>query len=202
MASFCEIMDLESFLQIDVPVERLTSAKRAIEGASAAIQNYCHQTLELVEDDAITLDCIGGTKIFLPELPVVEVTGVVEDGETLTVMDDYKLGQHGILHRIGDTWAAGTQIITVTYTHGYATLPDDIISVCVRAASRAYQTGLRAEEMDGVPGVASKSLGDFSVSYGSEQSVGAGEAVLGASAAPMLLRSEKEILNRYRVTRP
>ena len=202
MASFCEIADLEAFLQIDIPAEKLDSAQRAIEEASAAIQNYCHQTLELVRDDALTLDCIGGTKVFLPELPVVEVAGVVEDGETLTVTDDYKLGQDGILHRIDDLWTVGIQIIVVTYTHGYETIPDDIVAVCVRAASRAYQAGLRAEEMEGVPGVAAKSLGDYSVSYGSEQSVGAGEAVLGASAAPMLLRSEKEILNRYRMKRP
>ena len=66
-----------------------------------------------------------------------------------------------------------------------------------RAAARAYQAGLRAAEVEGVPGVASKSLGDYSVSYAGEGG-GAGESVLGASAAPILLRSEKELLNRYR----
>jgi len=199
MAQFCVISDLERFLQIDIPAERHDAAIRAIEEASAAIQNYCHQQLSYVADDEITLDCAGGNRLFLPELPVISVKKVIEDGKELTATVDYKLGRFGILYRVGRDWADGVQVISVTYTHGYTALPDDIVSICVRAAARAYQAGLRADEMDGVPGVSSKSLGDFSVAYGSEQSVGAGEAVLGASAAPILLRSEKETLNRYRI---
>ena len=198
---FCTKQDLEQFLQIEIVAAKEDSAEAAITAVTAAIQNYCGQVISQVEDDVITLDCAGGTKLFLPELPVSEVSEVIEDDELLTVDDDYKLGQWGILHRIDGNWAAGIQIITVTYTHGYDlydALPDDIIAVCVRAAARAYQAGLRAEEMEGIPGISSKSLGDYAVSFGSEQSVGAGEAVLGASAAPLLLRSEKELLARYR----
>jgi len=40
------------------------------------------------------------------------------------------------------------------------------------------------------------SLGDYSVTYSAE---GAGGGMLGVSAAPLLLRSEQEILNRYRM---
>jgi hypothetical protein len=49
--------------------------------------------------------------------------------------------------------------------------------------------------MAGVPGITATSLGDYSVSYGSE---GSAEGVMGASAAPMLLRSEKEMLDQYK----
>lgn len=195
---FCSVQDLEQFLQIDIAAAKQDSAEAAITAVTAAIQNYCDQIISQVEDDALTLDCSGGTKLFLPELPVTAVSTVVEDDETLTVTDDYKLGQHGILHRIDDDWEEGIQIITVTYTHGHSTIPDDLVAICVRAAARAYQAGLRAEETDGIPGVSSKSLGDYAVTFGSEQSVGAGEAVLGASAAPLLLRSEKELLAKYR----
>lgn len=199
MMGFCEVADIESFLQIDIPAEKQQAAEDAITQITAAIQNYCQQTIEQVEDDEVTLDCRGGVRLFLPELPVTEVAEVVEDGELLSADDDYKLGQYGILHRIGAHWPAGVQIIEVTYTHGYATIPDDVLAVCVRAAARQYQAGLRASEMEGVPGVASKSLGDYAVSFGSEQSTGAGEAVLGASAAPLLLRSEMAMLDRYRL---
>jgi hypothetical protein len=152
--------------------------------------------LEFVAADTITLDCAGGVRLFLPELPVTAVISVVEDGEVLVVDDDYKLGEHGILYRIGDFWMKGIQIIAVTYDHGYAIIPDDVISVATRAASRAYQAGLRAEEMGAIPGVTAMSLGDYSVSFGGE---GAAEGVLGASAAPLLLKSEREQLNKYRV---
>lgn len=203
MADFATVSDIEAFLQVEISTgAQINAAGRALAEASETIRNYCRQQLDLVEDDEITLDCSGGYKLFLPELPVVEVVSVVEDGETLTADDDYKLGQHGILHRVGQDWASGIQVITVTYSHGYSTIPDDIVAVCVRVASRAYQAGLRSAESAGVPGVASKSLGDFSVTYSSETGGGASEGVLGASAARMLLMSEKDILARYKVMRP
>jgi hypothetical protein len=81
------------------------------------------------------------------------------------------------------------------YSHGYAVIPDDIISVATRIASRAYQAGLKAADMGAVPGISATTLGDYSVSFGG----GTAEGVLGASAAPLLLQSEKELLDKYRV---
>lgn len=201
MANFATTAHMMDFLQLEI--EHEAAAMRALAEATAAVRNYCRQYFELVAGEEITLDCNGGTKLFLPELPVTAVTAVVEDGEALTVDDDYKLGQHGILHRMGGgQWASGIQIIAVTYSHGYANLPEDIVAVTTRAACRAYQAGLRAAEVDGVLGISSKALGDFSVTYASEAGGGVGEGIMGASAARMLLLSEKDILNNYRVKRP
>jgi hypothetical protein len=197
MANFCTLSDVANFLQIDIPYDD-ASCERAIAEATEAIRNYCHQYIELVTNETITLDCSGGTRIFLPELPVQSVAEVVEDDEILDPDDDYKLGQWGILHRIGDEWAEGIQIIEVTYTHGYATIPDDVVAVCTRAAARVYQAGLRAAALEGIPGIASLGLGDYSVSYVGETGGGVGEGTMGASAARMLLLSEKDVLNRYR----
>ncbi|HUW11797.1 MAG TPA: hypothetical protein VM537_18875 [Anaerolineae bacterium] len=197
--AFCTVSDIESFLQIAVPAAKVASAQRACDEATAIIQGYCHQALEPVEDDEITVDCYGGTRIFLRELPVVEVSEVVEDGETLDEDDDYKLGEHGILHRIGGYWPRGIQIVTVTYTHGWDPIPDDLVAIATRMGARAYQAGLKVEELGGIPGVSAMSLGDYSISFGGEGGA-AGEGTLGASAAPLLLRSEKDALDRkYRV---
>lgn len=202
MADFATIVDIEAFLQLAIttPVQ-IASATNALKDASAAIRNYCRQFLERVNGDTIALDSPGGSRLFLPELPVISVSSVIENGEILVVTDDYKLGQHGILHRIGQKWLAGIQVIEITYSHGYtiSNIPDDIVAVCVRAASRAYQAGLKAADSAGIPGIASKSLGDFSVSFQSEAGGGTGEGVLGASAARLLLLSEKDILNAYRI---
>ena len=196
---FCTVADIRAFLQIEIEDDD-ASALRAIEEATEAIRNYCHQTISLVEDDEVTLDCAGGRRLFLPELPVLSVAEVVEDDETLTAGsdEDYQLAQYGVLYRVGRDWEAGVQVITVTYTHGYAAIPDDIAGVCTRAAARGYQAGLRASEVDGVPGVAAYSLGDYSVTFGAEGGGGVSEGVLGASASRMLLLSEKDALNRYR----
>lgn len=201
MANFADIGDVANFLQVAIATaEQQAAAALALTWATAAIKNYTGQEIELKEDQEITLDVpTGRRKLFLPELPVIEVSEVEEDGETLTVTDDYKLGQHGILHRVGRCWAEGIQIVTVTYTHGREEIPDDIVAVCTRAAARAYQAGLKAAETEGVPGVSSKSLGDFSVAFAADSGGGSGEGVLGASAARLLLMSEKEVLDRYKL---
>lgn len=208
MADFCTVGDVEEFLQLDIAsdADKNTACERAITEATNAIKNYCRQELELSSDDEYTFDVASTrcTKLFLPELPVVSVASVVEDGETLTEGDDedYQLGNHGILYRKGDYWAQGVQVVVVIYTHGYSTIPQDIVDVCTRAASRAYQAGLKASDADGVPGIASKSLGDYSVSFQAEMGGGVGEGVMGASASRMLLLSEKDVLNKYRVKGP
>jgi hypothetical protein len=102
------------------------------------------------------------------------------------------------LHRVNDEWAQGIQIVTVTYTHGYAVIPDDVAAVCARAAARAYQAGLAAAAVGAVSGVSAMTLGDYSVTLGTGAGGGAGEGIMGASAARMLLLSEKDVLARYR----
>jgi len=206
---FCQIADMEKLLQISIPAAKTDAAQRAIDEATAAIKNYCRQVLELVVDDEITLDSIGARQLLLPQMPVISVSEVIEDDDLLVVDDDYILAGNGILYRVGQRWAKGPQIIEVTYSHGYClptdlpaivgdVLPDDIIGVCTRAASRSYQAGLKAEELAGIPGIRSTSLGDYAVGFGDESGY-SGESALGASGAPILLRSEKHILDMYRV---
>jgi hypothetical protein len=197
MSMFCSVEDVAALLQMELD-EYNPSVRRAILEASAAIQNYCHQTLELVEDDVASYMFAQGPRLFLPEVPVNEVSEVIEDGEELTETEDYLLADHGVLHRVGQNWAGNTALIQVTYSHGYATLPDDLVAVATRAAARSYQAGLRAANANGVPGISSTTLGDYSVSFTGEGG-GQTDGVMGVSAAAMLLRSEKEILDRYRV---
>jgi hypothetical protein len=196
---FCTVSDIEKFLQVSIPAANLASANRAIAEATAAIQNYCRQLIEVVANDTITVDCHGGARLFLPELPVTTLTSVTENALLLVKDTDYKLGENGILHRLWQPWGYGTdgiQMVKIVYSHGYAAIPGDIVSIATRAASRAYQAGLRAADMGAVPGVTATTLGDYSVSFGGG---GTAEGVLGASAAPLLLQSEKELLDKYRV---
>jgi len=208
MADFCTVTDVEAFLMLTITGDaiKVSACGRAITEASEAIRNFCQQTIDLVTDDAITLDVWSPRlPIHLPELPVVSVASVVEDDEALVEGrdEDYMLAQYGQLRRMGGGyWAQGPQILIVTYTHGYATIPDDIEAVCVRASSRAYQAGLRAAEDEGVMGITAKALGDFSASYGSGAGGGVGEGLMGASGARMLLLSEKDMLAKYRMVLP
>ena len=201
MADFCTVAQVAEFLQIEITAaDKVASCERAIAGATAAIRTYCRQHLELVTDESLTLDVWAPIyNLILPEMPVVSVASVTEDDELLTEGsdEDYVLAQHGLLIRRGARWLVGPQIVEIIYTHGHATLPVIITDVCTRAASRAYQAGLRAAGEEGVPGIAGKSLGDFSVTYSSGAG-GIGAGVSGASGSRLLLLSEKDFLNPYR----
>lgn len=197
MSNFATLADVEAFLQLELTGDQVVAVERALVEATAAIRNYCRQHISLVEDDEVVLRPYGDWRLFLPELPVLAVSVVEQDGTALEA-DGFIWERSGILRRYPDArWCAGNKTVRVVYDHGYADIPDDIVAVATRAAARAFQAGLRAAETAGTPGIASKSLGDFSVSYATEGS--AAEGVMGASAARMLLMSEKELLNRYRV---
>jgi len=197
---FCTAADVAGFLQITIAADS-APVLRAIREASAAIQNYCRQLIMEVTDDEYTFDVRPlWDRLFLPELPVGEVTEVVENGVTLVDGTDYKLGRDGILYRVGAYWYPGIQTVIVTYSHGYVTTPEDVLSVCTRAAARAYQAGLGAAALAGVAGVKGQTIGDYSVTYGGDSS--ASDNMLGASAAVILLPSEKGLLSHYRMKGP
>lgn len=195
---FCSIDDINTFLGTEILPED-TQVLLAIEEASAVIKNYCNQKIEQVSDDTILLDGTGSTKLFLPELPVVSITSVKVDGVLLDPTY-YALAENGVLWRKYGVWTVGAQNIEVTYTHGYASIPEDIKGVCYRSASRLYQAQLKAKRQDFMSGLQSVSVGDWSETY--ENAGGSsGESDKGVSAARTLLMSEKDILNKYRYKR-
>lgn len=198
--AFCTVTEVADFLQITIASDN-ASALRAIREATSAIQDYCRQQVGLVEDDEIAFDVSERrTQLLLPETPVTEIAEVVENGVALTVGDDYKLGSYGILYRVGRFWYPGIQTVVVTYSHGYAAIPEIVASICTRAAGRAYQSGLRSAALSGIAGVSGQTLGDYSVTLSGEQGGGNSEGggTLGASAAPVLLPSERRYLTHYR----
>jgi hypothetical protein len=200
MADFCEVTDLEEILQVDIaddPIKN-SSALKSIHDVSEAIKSYCKQRIEYIASDEIELDGNGYKWILLPELPVHDVISVIENGVTLIKNVDYKCGNHGILYKTSGVWLKGPKTLVVTYEHGYENIPEDISIVCSRAASRLYQASLSSADNDGIPGIASKQLGDFSVSYGSPGS-GTDGANVGVSGSRLLLMSEKDILDRYKI---
>lgn len=198
--TFCEYDDVVTILQLDdISINTGAAIASSIEDSTAAIRNYTHQYLSFVEDDTLTIDGHGGTKIYLPELPVSKITSVTLSGVTLTEDTDYKLGQHGILHRLNGYWTSGVQNIVIVYSHGYTIIPDDLNAICVRASSRLVQSGIVSAQFDGNPVVSSTSLGDYSVAYNSSGVSSNTSGMMGVSGARILLPSEKSILDKYRV---
>lgn len=153
--------------------------------ASAAVRSYTGQQFTVTEDDQVRIKVRGGM-IRLPQRPVTAVSAVASTTGT------------ALLH----TWDAGSQIwlstylpsanlaphrnagqyADVTYSHGYATVPDDIVAVVCQMASRALgtapdQTGVQSETV---------------VSYSYQ--LGAAAAAGGIGMLP----AERQVLDRYK----
>jgi hypothetical protein len=196
---FCSIGDLQDFLQLAVTND--SGALRAIEGASAAIQNYCHQMIRAVASDVVTLRSRGQLVLILPEQPVTAVASVVENGTPLVNETDFTWSADGLLYRWSGAWRLNTSVfgtVEVTYDHGYTVIPQPVREVCIRSASRAYQSGLDSAARRGLNNMQSEQLPDYQVQYAAG-SVALGASSLGASAAPFLLPSEQAMLNPYRM---
>lgn len=197
MADFATIDDVELVLLREITEANEISAVNFHLGVvSDTIREYVEQEIDYVADEAIVLNGPLNTRsLLLPQIPVVSVSSITENDELLVAGDDYILDPgDGIVYRVGRSWTWGIQNIDVVYSHGYETIPNSLVGVCARAASRLFQAGLKAADVDGIPGVASKSLGDFSVSYAVET----GEGTTGASSARVLLYSEKDILDKFK----
>lgn len=196
---FCSVADVKTFLGIasDAIVNE-AQIEQAIKEASAVIQNYCNQEIGASSSKTFLMDGRGTDKLFLPELPVVQIESVKVDDVALD-STQYALAENGILRRKGGVWPEGARNIEVVYSYGYSAIPADIKGVCYRSAARVYQAQLKANRTDFVDDVKSVSVGDYSIGFGSSGE--RGESSGNVSAARVLLNSEKEILNKYRSKR-
>lgn len=166
MTAFATVAELADHLQTTIAAgQPTTAAQQALDGASAAIRTYTHQTISAVAGEVKTFTfsrSFGARRtytdlIFLPELPVTAVASVVVDGVTLVPNVDYTWdGATGILRRLNGWWDSGAPVTTVvvTYSHGYGAVPDDVKGVCLALAGRLYQSA-------GVEGRIEYSVGNY-----------------------------------------
>lgn len=201
MTSFASTADLASFLNRTIAVgAETTRAQLMLDLATAAIQNWCRQTISSAETTAL-LPGTWSQDLELPERPVTEVDTVEVDGVATT---DWDWNERGVLRRgaasfaqtsvvnaAGDAdsttqgaagsaqhWGGPQATVSVTYTHGFATIPADIKAVCLAVAGRAFTSEV---------GVKQESLGAYSVTYG-------GGGADGVTITP----ADMTLLRRYR----
>lgn len=153
MASLATVAELADRLQTTIASgQPTTAAQAALDQASAAIRTYTHQTISAVADDVKTFgfarsygfnNYYFSTTLFLPQLPVTAVASVVLNGRTLVQDTDYSWDPPtGILQRLNGWWdsAALVNTVVVTYSHGYATVPDDVKDICMDLAGLGFQS--------------------------------------------------------------
>lgn len=156
------VEQLSAYMQVPLATDDV-SATLMLEIASGMVRDYLHQDLTYHADDVVTLDPITGAYVFLPELPVADVTKVetfvdgawVEmDASTYTV--SIRQGAIAALPGTGVSWPKTPNSWRVTYSHGFAEIPNSLVGVCLGVAARAYNSPASVE---------SERLGEYSVKY-------------------------------------
>lgn len=181
MAALATVADVEAVtgrtFAAGAETNRVT---RLLELASAAVRAYTGQTLSAVVGDVVPVRPDGGYHFRLPQRPVTAVASVTRGGSLLAATT-YWWSRAGIVESAYGTW--GVDALTVTYSHGFSPVPDDVVSVVAAIAGRAVTNP---------DGVRSETIGTYSVTH----TVSAD----GAAAGLLLGTSELSVLDRYRRT--
>lgn len=173
MAALITTDQLAHRLQLDPGALDPETAALTVAAASGMVRSIGRQTYSFVAQE--TVELLGGERVLtLPQRPVV-----VDTDNPLTVTEAEYFGAAGMLmvdgrdfERVGAEltrgapwWWANTRLlgwpwyptkgvwapkVRVTYSHGYTTLPDEIVKICLDVASSLYTnpTGLRSHGID------------------------------------------------------
>jgi hypothetical protein len=182
-APLASVAQLAAYLQQPL-TDTDPSALLMLTIASGMVRDYLQQQLTTVTGDVVQLDPINGY-VLLPEMPVSAVTLVETfDGTVWTTQPttaytvSRRMGMIMSVRGTGITWPTDPESWRVTYSHGYAVVPDSLVGVALGVAARTYSTPAGAE---------SERIGGYQVKY--------------AMQADGFNPLEKAAMNRYLVAR-
>lgn len=199
--------DVAAILQRDLTAAEVTNGTRLLTMASDVVRRYTRQSFDYTVNDVITLPGNWGNTLVLPQRPITAVHNVLINGATPSyqvwkLLDDtlyISTGAYqpdfGVLlwggnalwgpagsnsgpQATGATWQGPAATVTITYDHGYQTIPGDVVNVTA---------GLVALAIASPVGVNEERVGGYQVKYSRSE-----------GGAMQLQSGDKEILNFYR----
>lgn len=111
-------------------------AQLLIDLAFGAIVGWSGQAIRQVLDDTVTLVASPGEPLWLPQRPVFNVSAVEID-EIVLDTDAYAWNRGGKLLGAFSAYP-GTEVL-VTYSHGFAKIPDSVRGATLTVAARMYR---------------------------------------------------------------
>ncbi|MBI1209662.1 MAG: hypothetical protein GC191_20560 [Azospirillum sp.] len=108
--------------------------------ASGAIARFCNRTFVTETVTETFRLSRPAFELSLARFPVVDVTSIVADGETLDDADFEVDADPGILRRLdgNDELATWCGKVTVTYSAGFATIPSDVAAAAIALVRFLY----------------------------------------------------------------
>jgi hypothetical protein len=112
-----------------------TLLSNLIAAASGEMKRFLDREINQGTATDEKIDSIGQNKISVRHYPIISITSLEENGTALTEDTHFECLEwdklQGAIVRIsGDdtiAWAAGSRVIKVTYVHGYADVPYEIV---------------------------------------------------------------------------
>jgi hypothetical protein len=172
--------DVVALLQRDLTPSEQTNATRLLGMASSVVRKYVRQDITQTVNDVVTLPGNWSNVLELPQRPVTAVSSVVMNGATLPTTQwrlvdsrlfigtgswqtDYgtmlwggpalygPAGSTAGPQATGASWQGPQASVTVTYTHGYAEVPGDVVNVVAGlvALAVASPVGVNMEQVGG-----------------------------------------------------
>lgn len=138
------LLSLEGFAERrGVPFDPTdVQALRSLQDASGLVRAYCGQTISLVVDDVVELRGNWTRRLYLPERPVVDVTAVSLrfGGNTISDIQEGTWIRRGhLLELPGSYWGGDLGAVSVTYSHGYADIPEELFGIVNSVTARALR---------------------------------------------------------------
>jgi len=147
-----------------IPITDEAGVAAFLASASAAVRDAAGAPISQLTS-TVVLWTEASQRIELPSGPVTAVASVTLDGVALTATTDYVL-RGSALWRVDEKWQREGDVpsaLEVTFTHGYATVPADIVDlVCALAGA-----GLAAKASGYTThaGIQYESIDDYRVGY-------------------------------------
>lgn len=156
------LANVKEYLQIN-PLDTYADnlLKRMIDAASVTIERFCGRTfLQATYNEVI--DGTGQRKMPLRNVPVSAVASVTINGQPVPARpavtgNGFTFDKYGV-RLTGYAFTIGLDNVAITYTAGFAAVPDDVDMACCELVSLRYKTIDRL-------GVTSKSLAGESISF-------------------------------------
>jgi len=212
------VTEVKSVIGVDMSSTDETAITNVfIPAADAAIKNYVGYELEYNSAVVDTFDGNNHEELFTTVAPIVSITSLTEDGDTLTEGNEehfvvYK--KLGVIKRVGFKGFSDIKLrnIVVTYSAGYSDteasaedIPLDIKFISARAAGKLFMASaaLGSQQSTGEVSthtsdtssdaqfqlVKSESIGDYSATY---------ESVTDMFDKEILTREDKSTLSKYK----
>lgn len=159
--ALAQVSDIEALAGRSLTTSEAAYASTLLDKATSLIQGETRQTLTAVSGD-VWMSPLAHSRegaIRLPQRPVKSVSSVNVGGNILPSTQYAVEGNTGVLRYWGGVYSPYPVTITVTYDHGFDTVPEDLVAICAE---------LVWGQLSNPQGLRQFALGDYSGTFAGE----------------------------------